>query len=581
LSGTATGRETKEETMRWSRSCIPTFKENPAEAEIPSHRLMLRAGLIRKLTSGVYTFLPLGFKVLTRIEGIVREEMDAIGCQEVLMPVLHPIEIYEESGRLGSFGPELFKLQDGRQRIFALGPTHEEVITMVARDDMKSYRSLPQCLYQILIKFRDEIRPRYGVVRAREFIMKDAYSFHQSDESLDETYRAMEGAYRRIIERCGLSFRMVEAESGYIGGNESHEFVVLAQSGESTILSCGCGYAVNVERAAAREPEAPRGAQAPAATERVRTPGMTTVEQVAGFLGVTPREIVKTLLYRSKDRFVAVLVPGDREVNDVKLVRVLDDPAIRFLEPDEIKGLTGGPVGFSGPVGLPPGTPVYADNLVRAYAGMIVGGNEADTHLRGVKAGRDFTVERFDDFVWAREGDLCPKCGAPMSKTNGLEVGHIFKLGTKYSEAMHAEFLDEKGRSHPFIMGCYGFGISRMVAAAIEQLHDADGIVWPPSIAPVPLLILAVNMNDEAIRAAAFELEAAFEKRGIETLLDDRDLSPGMKFKDADLVGIPYRLTVGKKLKEGKVELFHRVTRQVEEIPLGEAVERIAERIGS
>ncbi len=567
--------------MRWSRSCIPTFKENPAEAEIASHRLMLRAGLIRKLTSGVYTFLPFGFKVIKKIEAIVREEMDAIGCQEVLMPVLHPIEIYEESGRLGSFGPELFKLQDGRQRTFALGPTHEEVITMVARDDMKSYRSLPQCLYQILIKFRDEIRPRYGVVRAREFIMKDAYSFHQSGESLDETYRAMEGAYRRIIERCGLSFRMVEAESGYIGGNESHEFVVLAQSGESTILSCACGYAVNVERAAALEPETRTGEQAPAAYERVRTPAMTTVEQVAGFLEVTPREIVKTLLYRTRDRCVAVLVPGDREVNEVKLIRVFDDPQVRFLQPEEIQSLTGGPVGFSGPVGLPAGIAVYADNLVKRYGSMIVGANEGETHLRGVKAGRDFGVERFDDFVWAREGDLCPKCGIPTEKTNGLEVGHIFKLGTKYSQAMKAEFLDEKGQSHPFIMGCYGFGISRMVAAAIEQLHDADGIVWPLSIAPVPLLILAVNMKDADIREAACRLEAECEKRGIETLLDDRDLSPGSKFKDADLVGIPFRLTVGKKLKEGKVELFHRASRQVEEIPLGEAAERIAELIGS
>jgi len=565
--------------MRWSRSCIPTFKENPAEAEIPSHRLMLRAGLIRKLTSGVYTFLPFGFKVIKRIEAIAREEMDAIGCQEVLMPVLHPIEIYEESGRLGSFGPELFKLQDGRHRTFALGPTHEEVITMVARDDMKSYRSLPQCLYQILIKFRDEIRPRYGVVRAREFIMKDAYSFHQSGESLDETYRAMEGAYRRIIERCGLSFRMVEAESGYIGGNESHEFVVLAQNGESTILSCTCGYAVNIERAAALEPEAGGDARTSSVFERVRTPGTTTVDQVAEFLGVTSREIVKTLLYRTNDRCVAVLVPGDREVNDVKLARVFNDPKIRFLEPEEIVSLTGSPVGFSGPVGLPSGTAVYADNLVKRYGSMIVGANEAETHLRGVKSGRDFTVERFDDFVGAREGDLCPKCGIPMAKTNGLEVGHIFKLGTKYSEAMHAEFLDEKGQSHPFIMGCYGFGISRMAAAAIEQLHDADGIVWPLSIAPVPLLILAVNMNDADIRDTAFRLEAECEKRGIETLLDDRDLSPGIKFKDADLIGIPFRLTVGKKLKEGKVELLHRATHQVEEIPLGEAVERIAERI--
>ncbi|MCX5752467.1 MAG: His/Gly/Thr/Pro-type tRNA ligase C-terminal domain-containing protein [Candidatus Krumholzibacteria bacterium] len=308
---------------------------------------------------------------------------------------------------------------------------------------------------------------------------------------------------------------------------------------------------------------------------------MTTVDQVADFLGVTPREVVKTLLYRTHDRSVAVLVPGDREVNDVKLVRIFNDPQIRFLEPDEIVSLTGGPVGFSGPVGLPPGTAVYADTLVERYGGMIVGANAADTHLSGVKLGRDFSVERFDDFVWAREGDLCPRCGVSMTRTNGLEVGHIFKLGTKYSEAMHAEFLDEKGLSHPFIMGCYGFGISRMVAAAIEQLHDADGIVWPLSIAPVPLLILAVNMNDADIRDAAFGLETECERRGIETLLDDRDLSPGIKFKDADLIGIPFRLTVGKKLKEGTVELFHRASRHVEEIPLGEAVERIAARIKS
>jgi prolyl-tRNA synthetase len=566
--------------MRWSRSCIPTFKENPAEAEIPSHRLMLRAGLIRKLTSGVYTFLPFGFRALAKIEAIVREEMNAIGAQETLMPVLHPIEIYEESGRIGSFGPELFKLQDSRQRTFALGPTHEEVITMIARDDMKSYRTLPQCLYQILIKFRDEIRPRYGVVRAREFIMKDAYSFHATDASLDETYRAMEGAYRRIIERCGLAFRMVEAESGYIGGNESHEFIVLAGSGESSILSSACGYAVNLERATAREPQSHRGTGGGGAFERVRTPGMTTVEQVAGFLGVTPREIVKTLLYRAGDRNVAVLVPGDREVNDIKLARVLGDAQARFLEAAEIEALTGAPVGFSGPVGLPAGTAVYADHLVGSYESMVVGANEADTHLRGVTLGRDVSVDRFEDLVWAREGDLCPSCGEPMTQTSGLEVGHIFKLGTKYSAAMNAVFLDETGESHPFIMGCYGFGISRMVAAAIEQLHDADGIVWPLAIAPVPLIILPVNFNDPVIRDAAERLETACAEAGIEVLLDDRDVSPGIKFKDADLIGIPYRLTIGKKLKDGAVELLDRATRQVEELPLGKAVERIKERLG-
>jgi prolyl-tRNA synthetase len=372
---------------------------------------------------------------------------------------------------------------------------------------------------------------------------------------------------------------MVEAESGYIGGDESHEFVVLAGNGESTILSCSCGYAVNTERAAAREPDAARGERAVGVYERVRTPGMTTVEQVAAYLHVTPREIVKTLLYRSGDRNIAVLVPGDREVNDIKLARVLADRQVRFLEPDEIKSLTGGPVGFSGPVGLPAGTVVFADQLVKGYDGMIVGANAADEHLRGAKAGRDFTVDRFEDLVWAREGDLCPACGAPMTKSSGLEVGHIFKLGTKYSTAMNAEFLDEAGESHPFIMGCYGFGVSRMVAAAIEQLHDKDGIVWPLAIAPLPLIILPVNIKDESVRDAAHRLEAGFAERGVETLLDDRDLSPGIKFKDADLVGIPYRLTIGKKLKEGAVELFHRASREVEEIPLGEAIERVMERI--
>ncbi|HSG27087.1 MAG TPA: proline--tRNA ligase, partial [Candidatus Krumholzibacterium sp.] len=476
--------------MRWSESCIPTLKENPREAEIPSHRLMLRAGLIKKLTSGVYTFLPLGFKVLKKIERIIREELDAIGCQEVLMPILHPEEIYEESGRLRTFGPELFKLQDGRKRTFALGPTHEEVITMVARDEMRSYRDLPQTLYQILTKFRDEIRPRYGVMRAREFIMKDAYSFHVDEECLDRTYRKIDGAYRRIIERCGLEYRVVEAESGYIGGNESHEFMVLAENGEDRILSCQCGYAVNLERAVGLEKETERGIADAGRFEEVVTPDTTTVEEVASFMGVSPRDIVKTLLYRHGDRNIALLIPGDREVNDIKLVRILDDPEIRFLEAGEVQEFTGGPVGFSGPVGLPEGTEIYADNLIKGYRSMITGANVKDRHLRGVVEGRDFRITGSDDFTMAREGDLCPKCGKAMEESSGIEVGHIFKLGTKYSKAMNATFLDEKGESHPFIMGCYGFGVSRMVAAAIEQHHDDDGIVWDKAISPFDIIIL-------------------------------------------------------------------------------------------
>ena len=570
----------KEGNMRWSKSCIPTFKENPAEAEVPSHRLMLRAGLIRKLTSGVYTFLPMGYRVLRKIEKIVREEMNRIGCQELLMPILHPTEIYEESGRFASFGPELFKLKDSRDRTFALGPTHEEVITMIARDDMRSYRALPQCLYQILIKFRDEIRPRYGVIRAREFIMKDAYSFHVDDASLDETYRKMEGAYRRIIERCGLEYRMVEAESGYIGGEESHEFMVLAGNGESSILSCSCGYAVNQERAVALEEGADIEAAGGEKPVEVETPGMTTIDQVSGFLEVDPRALVKTLLYRSGERDIAVLVPGDREINDIKLVRIVGDPDIRFLTPEEIEDLTGAPVGFSGPVGLPGHVEIYADNLITSYRSMIVGANKPDTHLTGVSAGRDFEVGRFDDLVWARDGDLCPKCGIPMELSYGVEVGHIFKLGDKYSSSMHADFVDEKGEMHPFIMGCYGFGISRTVAAAVEQHHDEDGIVWPESITPMDVVILPVNVNDAEAMEAADRLESGLEERDVDVLVDDRDLSPGVKFKDADLTGIPLRVTIGKKLKEGKVELFRRATREIEEVPLADALDRILEKVG-
>ena len=562
--------------MRWSESFIPTLKENPREAEIPSHRLMLRAGLIKKLTSGVYTFLPLGFRVLRKIEAIIREELDAAGCQELLMPILHPEEIYGESGRLASFGSELFRLRDSRGRVFALGPTHEEVITMIARDEMRSYRDLPQCLYQILTKFRDEIRPRYGVMRAREFIMKDAYSFHVDEDSLDVTYRRIEEAYRRIIERCGLRYVIVEAESGYIGGNESHEFMVLADNGEDQLLSCLCGYAVNLEKATARLGEGGRASgQATAPYEKVETPGASTVEEVSRILGVPAGSVVKTLLYRSGDRNVAVLIPGDREVNDIKLVRYLGDPQIRFLEPAEIEEITGGPVGFSGPVGLPPQTRIVADTLIQGYAEMIIGANAKDLHLRGVVPGRDFVAGETADLVFAREGDLCPRCGSPMSVGRGVEVGHIFKLGTKYSTAMNATFLDENGEAHPFVMGCYGFGVSRMVAAAIEQHFDDDGIIWPESISPFDVIVLPVNTKDEAVIDAAVRLETELAARGIETLLDDRDLSPGVKFKDADLIGVPLRVTIGKKLKDGIVELFHRAGRNVEDVPLDKVAERI------
>ena len=541
--------------------------------------LMLRAGLIKKLTSGVYTFLPVGLRILKKIEQIIREEMDAAGCQELLMPILHPEDIYAESGRLKTFGPELFKLNDSRKRWFALGPTHEEVVTIIARDEMRSYRDLPQTLYQILTKFRDEIRPRYGVMRAREFIMKDAYSFHADDACLDRTYRRIEEAYRRIIDRCELEYAIVEAESGYIGGNESHEFMVLAENGEDMLLSCMCGYAVNLEKAAAREKDGSRG-EALDKYEEIDTPGASTIGQVSEFLGVPEEGIIKTLLYRTEDKTAAVLVPGDREVNDIKLTRVFDDPEIRFLEPAEIEEVTGGPLGFSGPVGLPDGVEIVADTLVKDFAGMVVGANKGDTHLKGVVAGRDFEISRFDDLVYAREGDLCPQCGTGLSTSRGIEVGHIFKLGTKYSSAMNATFQDDKGESHPFIMGCYGFGVSRMVAAAIEQNFDKDGIVWPMSIAPFQVLLLPLNTSDEAVMGAALILEEKLTGAGLEVLMDDRDLGPGVKFKDADLTGVPLRVTIGRKIKDGIVELFHRKTGQVEDLSVDDAALKVIEIAG-
>jgi prolyl-tRNA synthetase len=518
-------------------------------------------------------------RVLKKIERIIREEMDEAGCQELLMPIIHPEEIYAESGRLKSFGPELFKLKDSKGRVFALGPTHEEVITIIARDEMRSYRDLPQTFYQILTKFRDEIRPRYGVMRAREFIMKDAYSFHADDDCLDRTYRRIETAYRRIIERCGLEYVIVEAESGYIGGSESHEFMVLAENGEDMLLSCQCGYAVNLEKAAARVRKGGKG-EALDKYEEVSTPGASTIEQVSEFLGIPDEGIVKTLLYRTGERTVAVIVPGDREVNDIKLVRVFDDPEIRFLEPREIEAVTGGPVGFSGPVGLPDDVEIVADTLIQNFEGMVVGANRADTHLRGVVAGRDFKIDRSDDLVYARAGDICPNCGKGLSSSRGIEVGHIFKLGTKYSSSMNATFLDDKGESHHFIMGCYGFGVSRMVAAAIEQNFDKDGIVWPMSIAPFQVLLLPLNAGDEAVMNAATSLEKELTGAGLEVLMDDRDLSPGVKFKDADLTGVPLRITIGRKIKDGVVELFHRKTGQVDDLSLGDAAGKVLEIMG-
>jgi prolyl-tRNA synthetase len=558
--------------MRWSTGLLPTFKETPAEAEIPSQRLMLRAGIIRKLTSGVYTFLPLGFRVLRKVEAIVREEMNAAGAQELLMPILHPSELYEESGRMRTFGPELFKLHDRRDRLFALGPTHEEVITSIARDYLRSYRQLPQNLYQILIKFRDEIRPRFGVMRAREFIMKDAYSFHDSEESLQETYDRMARAYGRIVERCGLSYRVVEAESGAIGGDVNHEFMVLAESGESEILYTESGYAANRERAVSRGKPRRETEPESSSPELVETPERRTIEEVTEFLQVDAGRLVKTLLFRDAGgKAYAALVPGERELNEYKLAHAVETPPAEPMDERGIEALTGAPVGFAGPVGLDASVTVLADRLLDDYEGMIVGANRADAHLRGVVMGRDFQVHERLDLVLAEEGDRAEGSDEILHMTRGVEVGHIFKLGTKYSEAMSATYLDEKGKARPFIMGCYGFGVSRMVAAVIEASHDENGICWPEAVAPFDLEILPLNVSDPDISAAAERLYAQLSSAGLEVLLDDRDLRAGFKFKDADLIGIPRRVVLGEKnLRQGKAEIQNRRDGSREIVPLEE-----------
>ena len=550
--------------MRWSKAFIPTLKEVPADAEITSHKLMVRAGLLRKVAAGVFDYLPLGTRVNAKVARIVREEMDRIDAQEIVMPVLQPSELWVESGRWGAFGKELMRLRDRHDRDFALGPTHEEIVTALVRNTLRSYRQLPQTLYQIQVKFRDEIRPRFGVMRAREFLMKDAYSFHTDPASLDETYQAMRGAYCRILERCGLDYRMVEADTGVIGGSESHEFMVLAASGESEILSCDvCGYAANAERA--ETPLAPVATDpAPAAPVPVATPSQKTIDEVSGFLGVRPARLVKTLLFKVDDQDVAVLVPGHRELNEAKLARLAGSALLRPLHEEEVQQVTRAEVGFAGPVGLPPGVRVLADRSLKDRESLITGANRTDTHLLGVVAGRDFEVTAWGDLVQAAAGDRCPRCSGSLVSSRGIEVGHIFKLGTKYSEAMSGLYLDEAGVERPYVMGCYGFGVTRTVAAAIEQNHDADGIRWPRSLAPFDVVILPVALaNPECMQIA----EALYEELrgdGMEVLLDDRDLRPGGKFKDADLIGIPTRVTIGERgLADDALEIRDRRTGEV------------------
>ncbi|NOX26128.1 MAG: proline--tRNA ligase [Deltaproteobacteria bacterium] len=564
--------------MRFSQTLIPTLRENPSEAEVVSHKLMLRAGFIRKLSSGVYSYLPLGLMTLRHIEKIVREEMNAAGAQEVLLPMVQPADLWRESGRLQKYGPELLRFRDRHERESCLGPTHEEVITDLVRNNVHSYRALPLNLYQIQTKFRDEIRPRFGLMRGREFIMKDAYSFDDTDEAAQLTYEKMRYAYHRIFTRCGLAFRAVEADTGTIGGSFSHEFMVLADTGEDTLVICPkCSYAANMEKAACMPP--PTGekvAEKPLA--KVETPGKRKVGAVTEFLRISAKELVKTMIFMADGKPVAVLLRGDHEVQPVKLQNFLGAVEVELATDQECFTATGVPSGYLGPIGMK--IPMVADREVLAMQNFAIGAGEKNYHFINANVGRDFQVERTADLRLITEDDRCPLCGAGLNLTRGIEVGHIFKLGTNYSEALHAVFLDSNGQEKPFIMGCYGIGVSRVAAAAIEQNHDKDGMIWPLPIAPLPLIILNLGVNDEKITTAAESLYSELEEQGMDVLLDDRDERPGSKFKDADLLGIPYRLTVGKKFaKEGLVELRTRKTGESVDIPFAEVRDKIYQMI--
>lgn len=552
--------------MRQKHAFIPTLR-TVGEAEMISHQFLLRAGMIRQLAAGIYNYLPIAQRVLRKIEQIVREEMDAINGQELLLPALHPAELWEESGRYQNYGPELVKLNDRHQRPFVMGPTHEEVITDLIRNDLNSYKKLPITLYQIQTKFRDERRPRSGLLRGREFIMKDAYSFHADRDSLDKTYQDMYQAYVNIFTRCGLDFRAVEADSGAIGGKGTHEFMVLAESGEDTVVTCNsCDYAANIEMAEVVNNLEKAEPHEVAPLEKIATPGVASIADLAEFLQLSADKLVKTMILLVDQEPVMVLLRGDHEVNDVKVKNLLDAAVVEMADEKTILEVCGGPAGFLGPVGLKKKIKVLADQALLAFSEYIIGANEKDAHYLHAQEGRDFQVDQYADLRNVQEGDVCPRCGGEVSFTRGIEVGHIFKLGTRYSDTMKATFLDQHGKEKPFIMGCYGIGVSRVLAAVIEQSHDANGIIWPVSIAPYQVHVIAVNTKDETQLQVAEGLYEELRKAGYEVLLDDREERAGVKFKDADLIGIPVRVIVGSKAKNGVVELKLRRTGETAEI---------------
>jgi prolyl-tRNA synthetase len=570
--------------MRYSQALIPTLREVPSDAETLSHQLMLRAGLIRKLAAGIYEWLPTGLRVLRKVEQVVREEMDRIGGQEVWLPQIQPKHLWEETGRWGLYGKELMRLKDRKDAEFCLAPTAEEVITDLVRREVRSYRALPLMLYQFGVKYRDEIRPRFGVMRAREFYMKDAYSFHADEADIGRYYPIVFEAYKKIFERCGLRFRPVEAESGAIGGSFSHEFMVLAETGEEGIVSCACGYAANVERAELPPPHpnplpageggGARVRQSVPNPQEIATPGATSVEDVARIVKRTADQFIKALVMMADDQPVIVLVRGDHELNEAKLHRLLKVERVVKANEAAYVSASGSPLGFAGPVGLK--AKMYADYAIQSISDGVAGGNKKDAHLIHVVPGRDFEPTLYADLRKAVKGDPCPRCGTTMAFDRGIEVGHTFKLGTKYSASMNATFLDDHKSSKHFVMGCYGIGVSRIVAASIEQSHDANGIVWPEALAPWALTIVPLNMSNEQIRQTAESLYEKTQKVGLEVLLDDRDESAGVKLKDADLIGIPQRIVIGeRKIALGKVEFRRRRESASEDLLPEEALGRL------
>ena len=562
--------------MKMSNLLMPTLREVPAEAEIASHRLMLRAGMIRKLAAGIYSYLPLGLRTLKKVEQIVREEMDKAGAQELLMSALLPAEAYQASGRWEVFGPSMFKLKDRGERDFCLGPTHEELFTQCVIDNVKSYKEYPMTLYQIQTKYRDEGRPRFGVIRSREFVMKDAYSFDLDQKGLDESYQKMYDAYNRIFTRLGLDFTVVDADSGAMGGSGSQEFMVKSPVGEDGIAYCdACGYAANYEKCECI-PEAVEQIEGDFAMEKIETPNAHTIDELVESLGMSATNFAKTIIYKADDKYIAAMVRGDRDVNEVKLKNLVgctDD--LELAEPAIVREITRAQVGFAGPVDL--GIPVYADKEVEMMKNFVVGANETDMHYKNVNMGRDFTPDVVADIRVVVTGDKCPKCGGTIKSEQGIEVGHIFKLGTKYSDALGLKYLDESGKQQTVIMGCYGIGVTRCVAAAVEQLHDDNGIIWPVSIAPYQAIVVPANYKDEEQMKAAEELYNQLCDAGVEAILDDRSERAGVKFKDADLIGIPVRVVVGKKLGEGIVEYKERKMENAVEIALSDAVSKVTE----